>query len=398
MEFGEMPLELRREMLSARLKARIESTPNHPMKEGLKNCWQFEFCKNTASKEPFGQRTLNSFEFLDPFHVELCVKPPNVPFWMWKPPCVSTQLKECVSKTDNTAFQKQASLEVMYNKWQNYLHVYTDGSKSLEGKVASSFYVPEYKCVQSKRMQNQTSVYRAELAAITLALYWIDQLPPLQTGVVIFSDSLSALEAIRSQREESFVTEILSFCTNLYFKGILVSLEWIPGHCGLSGNEVADKAAKKALQNVSIQVNNKLNKYEFNKKLKRCYMTKWQIKWEETNSPLKYVQRNVSQTYLCTLNDRRAETILHRLRMGNLGLNDNLFHINQHVSGMCEYCNVPETVDHFLMFCPRYIIPRAMMLVETKIHENSIQSLLISTNPVYQKALVLYVKRSQRFF
>ena len=34
-EFGEMPHELRREMLSIRLRKRIESIPNYPMKEGL---------------------------------------------------------------------------------------------------------------------------------------------------------------------------------------------------------------------------------------------------------------------------------------------------------------------------------------------------------------------------
>ena len=58
-------------------------------------------------------------------------------------------------------------------------------------------------------MQDHTSVYRAELAAIILALNWIDQLPALHTGAVILSDSLSALQCIKLQKEFFF------YCRNI---------------------------------------------------------------------------------------------------------------------------------------------------------------------------------------
>ena len=41
-----------------------------------------------------------------------------------------------------------------------------------------------------------------------------------------------------------------------------------PGHCDISGNEMADKAAKDVLQNQLIDINNKLNKNELNHLLK----------------------------------------------------------------------------------------------------------------------------------
>ena len=157
-------------------------------------------------------------------------------------------------------------------RWSNYLHIYTDGSKDpVSGKVAAAFYVPYFKYKECKRMQNDSSVYRSELAAIILALNWTNQLHDI-IGVVIFSDSLSALQSIKAQNEDTFIVEILTLCTHSQYKGIPINLEWIPGHCDITGNEVADTAAKHALHNPVIDIKNKLNKNKFNSKLKQyCY-------------------------------------------------------------------------------------------------------------------------------
>ena len=109
---------------------------------------------------------------------------------------------------------------------------------------------------------------------------------------------------------------IWTLCNNLYLKGINVSVEGIPGHCDVSGNEMADKAAKDALKNPLIDINNKLNKNELNHLLKMYCLKKWQCLWEETNIPLRDVQHNVCSTYKCYLKDRRGESIIHCLRMG----------------------------------------------------------------------------------
>ena len=396
-EFGEMPLEIRREMLSIRLRKRIESVPNHPMKERLINCWQFELCKMSNSRKPFGLRTQNLHEVIDQ-NLESCTKTLPVPFWTWHPPHVSTELNESISKQENVAVLRQHSLEMINSKWSTNLHIYTDGSKAPEeGRVAASFYVPEFKYIVRKRMQNFTSVFRAELAAILLALFWIEQLPNLYRGVVIFSDSLSGLQSIKSQKEESLIIEILIKCTHLHFKGISINLEWIPGHCGITGNEIADKAAKHALQTPDLDIENKLNKSEFNYVLKQHCCQTWQTKWEETNSPLRHLQPNVCKAYKISLNNRRAESIIHCLRMGNIGLNDNLRKVNRHESGHCESCEVPETVEHFLCYCPKYIITRAMMMSETDTQEENIPNLLTSSSASHQRALVNYVQRSHRF-
>ena len=226
---------------------------------------------------------------------------------------------------------------------------------------------------------------------------WLNQIPNLYTGAVIFCDSLSALEAIKSQKEEQFIHEILLLYTQLHFKGTEVHLEWIPSHCGIRANEVVDKAAKHALTHTHIEIKNKLNKNESGSMLKAYFQRKWQKRWDETNSPLKDIQTLISFKYKCTLNHRSSESILRCLRMGNIGLNDNLLLLNKHETGLCSNCGVAETTAHFLIECPKYLIERTMLLAETNYHEeNDIVRLLNSSENEHQKALVAFVRRTQR--
>ena len=96
---------------------------------------------------------------------------------------------------------------------------------------------------------------KAELAAIALAIMWLNQLD-LYTGAVIFSDSLSGLLAIKNAKEDSFVNEILIQITHLAYKNIQVYFEWIPAHCGLRHNEAVDYYAKAGLSG-PIEIFNK---------------------------------------------------------------------------------------------------------------------------------------------
>ena len=98
------------------------------------------------------------------------------------------------------------------------------------------------------------------MAAIVLALQWIEE-TNIYTGAVIFSDCLSALTALKHFSDESFVTEIFIITTRLKYRGIEIALEWIPGHCGIVGNEKADFYAKKALTQ-EIEMHNKLTLFE----------------------------------------------------------------------------------------------------------------------------------------
>ena len=230
----------------------------------MEDCWQFNVHKGKNTREPFAQRVLNLSEDLN-YNVEQLFMTTPMPLWHYETAVVSTELTDYISKSDNILYQRQRSLELINQKWANYLHMYTDGSKSPDkGKVAAAFYVPHYNHVESKRLQDNTSSYRAELIAIVLTLHWLNQLPCLHTGAVIFSDSPSAMQAIKNDLEEQIIYEILMLYTNLHHEGTQVYFEWIPGHCEIHPNEVVDRAAKQALTHNQVEVQNQLIKSESN--------------------------------------------------------------------------------------------------------------------------------------
>ena len=51
---------------------------------------------------------------------------------------------------------------------------------------------------------------------------------------------------------------------------------------------------------------------------------------------------------------RFKEVIINRLKLHMCRLNSYLHKIGLHVSGLCDLCNVPETVEHFILKCKKH--------------------------------------------
>ena len=74
------------------------------------------------------------------------------------------------------------------------------------------------------------------------------------------------------------------------------------------------------------------------------------------------IKRNLEKWPWASLANRKAEVALARLRIGHVGLNHHLKRFNMTDSDLCTTCNVPETVDHFLTQCRKYIWSRRKLI------------------------------------
>ena len=106
--------------------------------------------------------------------------------------------------------------------------------------------IPVFQVKISKRLIERLSIYDAELTAIRYALDWILVNKPHK--VAILSDSLQPLSLRNSNSRPDLLENILSIYDQCHLNNSGVTLVWCPAHVGLDGNEVADDAAKRALE------------------------------------------------------------------------------------------------------------------------------------------------------
>ena len=163
------------------------------------------------------------------------------------PPWLSTQPQIDISLADTkkgdvlpTEFRSRAmELLAMY---EGYTLVFTDGSKTAEG-VGSAFVCGND--TRSFSLPALSSVFTSELIAIDKALRFVEV--GTEDLHLILTNSLSSLLTLRSfYPSHPILQDILVRLSAIDQTGKSVQFCWIPSHVGITGNERADAAARRA--------------------------------------------------------------------------------------------------------------------------------------------------------
>ncbi|KAG0730005.1 Ribonuclease HI [Chionoecetes opilio] len=126
------------------------------------------------------------------------------------------------------------------------LTIYTDGSVDPATGAAGAAFVSG-QTTKQWRLTDGASCLQAELVAIRGTLH--HALESHSPHVIIHTDSKSSIQALRdtqSQDNIHLLTSTLLLAQRLAARGCKITLNWVPSHVGLSGNEAADRAAKSA--------------------------------------------------------------------------------------------------------------------------------------------------------
>ena len=136
----------------------------------------------------------------------------------------------------------------------NDFSVFTDGSK-MENKVGAGFVAYNKALKDAERVEcwalsPENSVYQAEMSALKKAAEFILVLPEIPNNVAIYTDALSAVQAVAATSFNSkYVMDTRKTLDKL---GSRLNVHWVKAHVGIKGNELADAAAKEGTRSSNI--------------------------------------------------------------------------------------------------------------------------------------------------
>ena len=175
----------------------------------------------------------------------------------WSRPTPAPTAMTDVSKSMSRDQQLAATLAAIEDTGPTDIQVYTDGSTH-EG---STFGGAEMVVISGEDIIERwhattgrwSSSYQAEKSAMVRAISWLDEYEDWQSALVL-CDSKSPVETLaNSNQPEGDVHRIQSAIAELCKKKE-VRILWVPGHCNLRGNELADLEEKLGSEVVQLSV------------------------------------------------------------------------------------------------------------------------------------------------
>ena len=180
-ECGVMPLDIRRRCKQVKLAVRYKCLDTKT-KKCFTACGSLQSVKFNDQFKPI-QSKVNEFMNLLPDVVPQVVVS-TIPPWEFPSLSVDIGLHEIVSKKlDNPHFIQTSALQHM-SRYLPFLKIFCDGSKK-GVKTGCAFYIPCLKYEGKYRLNDNSSVYEAELFAILKALEFL-LCKPSQCCVVFF--------------------------------------------------------------------------------------------------------------------------------------------------------------------------------------------------------------------
>eukprot|EP01059_Diplonema_ambulator_P022679 TRINITY_DN37_c1_g1_i8.p1 TRINITY_DN37_c1_g1~~TRINITY_DN37_c1_g1_i8.p1 ORF type:complete len:370 (+),score=125.42 TRINITY_DN37_c1_g1_i8:771-1880(+) len=271
-----------------------------------------------------------------------------------------------VEKDDQAGKLKAAKEAIAAMPKVNY-ELYTDGSADGNEKGGAGVFLTH----KGRQLDVRTGCsagrvctsFKAELVALRLGLQCVyddiaEEGP--DDGLNVLTDSQSVLRWLQRgpgaavYKDELLVWNLLK---ELEWAGMTITLQYVPAHCGLPGNELADGLAKWAANAYSEKgTHNRHTDFKTMKpRVKRVVSAARRQKWfEDTLKDEKYKELTGARHYpVGSLPTRAAEVEIMRLRAGQSGIFRGYLRPGCTTTDVkCPICNRIQTLEHLLQTCP----------------------------------------------
>ncbi|KAJ3476748.1 hypothetical protein NLI96_g10952 [Meripilus lineatus] len=313
------------------------------------------------------------------------------------------------------ASSKEEAIEDAQRYGKEEMCVFTDGS-GYKGNIGAAAWTDQGGKERSHQLclgkSEDHTVFEGEVCGAILGLEIIAATPRI-TKATILLDNQAAITALKKRPPKSGQHLVKLFHTTMERlkakrRTLRVRLAWVPGHRGVKGNEKVDGKAKGAAEGNVTPVPHHLraltNIPRSAAAAKATYKAgvakEWTTRWRQSKHGKRIAKfdrtppgRQATRPYKSL--PKYASSILTQLRSGHMALNQYLARFNIVDSPNCALCRVPETVDHFLFSCRRFLEERGRLRM-------ALRRLPLTTHTLIggrgrHGELLEYVKSTRRF-
>lgn len=285
-----------------------------------------------------------------------------VPPWRVPTFLVDTSLVDHIKNETLNVIYKNLFNEIM-DTFPSKPQIYTDASKTNSG-VAIAIINGEQSI--SYKLPDHNSIYTAEYFPLLEGVHLAIQLPPDST-INICTDSLSALNNLKCNLYSSILAIKISNIIEKANKNI--RFIWTPGHCGIDGNDKADKITREAVNNPLTEIRAYSSLIDINRNVDTFCTNLWEFEWRRiSNNKLREIKNITEYWPKSHWSNRKDEVVINRLRIGHSKMSHGHL-MRREEPGMCLTCGEPLTVKHLLIHCRIHIDTRKSLELPDNLFE-----------------------------
>ena len=356
---SEPPLHIRRTKLALSYSSKLLGHPENP---AYKHLFKTKYTKKSLGKDseikPLSCRLSKHItEGKIPFDDRIVKPKVALDFPPWEIPPIYTDLNLSFlsKKSDSPSTMLNSFYEHRDSKYRNYNEIYTDGSKM--GKKVGCAVVKRNRRPVQVRLADGSSIYSAELLAIKIAIQYA--FLSSYRDHVIFTDSESAVKAFQDPNfDHPYIAEAFNILHKYKESHKTIALCWIPSHVGISGNEQADKEAKKALSLTStLKIPYTDIKPIINEYCKNLFQSCWSKTCVKDDNKLYNILDDLKQMPRPIFQCRSDETAFYRCLIGHSKLTHKYI-FERDRKPQCTVCRKVLSIKHIFIECPVYNVQR----------------------------------------
>ncbi|XP_037826889.1 uncharacterized protein LOC119614856 [Lucilia sericata] len=232
----------------------------------------------------------------------------------------------------------------------------------MDSGTGAGVYLVDNNIRVSYRLPDECSVFQAEILAIWKSVDIIKTHITRGSEVTIYVDSQAALKALQCKTLHSSLVNSCKRDLEGLVRLYTLRLCWVPGHCDIQGNEIADELAR---QGSDLELDRRVSSVKppichyyrlISEYFRKTTNQSWYSRLDCRVSRTLWPKLNPKATRMLLGLDRKSTRILVGVITGHCSIGafrGNGVGNTQDFCRLCEDEEELETVEHILCHCPR---------------------------------------------